>query len=475
MGMNWGSGGKGHGVPDKPPVRRAGLCPARIARNRLAAVLAVLVAAGFGGACGQAQGTPTAPLPTPTPTPGPPNVVLIVADDLGYGDLGSYGSPSIRTPNLDRMAAEGVRLTQFTVMPLCTPTRGALLTGLYPVQTGLVRVLGPGNVTGIDAGEVTLAEALKERGYLTAMVGKWHLGDAPPFLPRRHGFDHYFGIPADSDSAQLVEDDGPSSEVLAPDEIAGRYTREALSIIRGAGQRPFFLYFAHHLPHVPLHPSAAFAGTSGGGAYGDVVEELDASVGEVLKALQDAGLDRRTLVLFLSDNGPWIAKGPQGGSPGPLRGGKGTPFEGGVRVPAIARWPGQIPAGRVVAQPTSVIDVFPTVVALAGGQVPAHKRYFGQDLQGLLRGEVAQLAGSGIDGGREFLVFSGDDAVAMRSGRYKYVYEGFWAPQPGLFDLEADPGEERDLIRAQPELTQRVLERMDALGRAVGAGAPPPK
>jgi arylsulfatase A len=438
-------------------------------------VLAGLMAAGLAGGCGHDPGTTAAPPPAPTPTPGPPNVVLILADDLGYGDLGSYGAPAIRTPNLDRMAAEGVRLTQFTVMPLCTPTRGALLTGLYPIQTGLVRVLGPGNVTGIDAGEVTLAEAHKERGYLTAMVGKWHLGDAPPFLPRRHGFDHYFGIPADSDSAQLVEDDGPSSEALAPDEIAGRYTREALSFIRGAGGRPFFLYFAHHLPHVPLHPSAAFAGTSRGGAYGDVVEELDASVGEVLKALQDAGLERRTLVLFLSDNGPWIAKGPEGGSPGPLRGGKGTPFEGGVRVPAIARWPGTLPAGRVVAEPTSVIDIFPTIVALAGGQMPAHKRYFGQDLQGLLRGTVSHLTGEGIGGGREFLVFVGDDAVAMRSGRYKYVFEGFWDPRPGLFDVEADAGEEHDLIRAQPELTQRMFERMDVMGRAVGEGAPAPK
>ena len=398
-----------------------------------------------------------------------------MADDLGYGDLASYGSQTIRTPHLDRMASEGVRLTQFTVMPLCTPTRGALLTGLYPVQTGLVRVLGPGNATGIDADEVTLAEALKARGYLTAMVGKWHLGDAAPFLPRRHGFDRYFGIPADSDPAHLMQDDAPSSETLAPEEIAGRYTREAVSFIRASGERPFFLYLAHHLPHVPLHPSAAFAGKSPGGTYGDAVEELDASVGDVLRALQETGVDRRTFVFFLSDNGPWIAKGPEGGSPGPLRDGKGTPFEGGVRVPAIARWPGQIPAGRVVADPTNVVDVFPTVVALAGGRLEAQRRYFGQDIQGLLRGDVSRLTGPGIDGGREFLVYVSDDAVAIRSGRYKFVYEGWWALQPGLFDLEADPGEDRDLSRSQPELAQRVLDRYDALGTAVGTGAPAPK
>jgi arylsulfatase A len=434
-----------------------------------------VAAASLAAACGQARGTVAPPLPTPTPTPGPPNVVVIVADDLGYGDLTSYGSPTIRTPNLDRMASEGVRLTQFTVMPLCTPTRGALLTGLYPVQTGLVRVLGPGNATGIDAEEVTLADALKARGYLTAMVGKWHLGDAAPFLPRRHGFDHYFGIPSDSDPANLMQDDAPSSEVLAPEAIAARYTQEAVAFIRASGERPFFLYLAHHLPHVPLHPSAAFAGKSPGGKYGDSVEELDASVGDVLRALQETGVDRRTFVFFTSDNGPWIAKGPDGGSPGPLRDGKGTPFEGGVRVPAIARWPGQIPPGRVVADPTNVVDVFPTVVALAGGQMPTRKRYFGQDLQGLLRGDAAHLGGPGIDGGREFLVYVGDDAVAIRSGRYKLVYEGFWASQPGLFDLEADVGEDRDLRRSQPELLQRMHERYDALGTAVGAGAPAAK
>lgn len=434
-----------------------------------------MVAASLAVACGQAQAPDAPPVPTPTPTPGPPNVVVIVADDLGYGDLASYGSPTIRTPHLDRMASEGVRLTQFTVMPLCTPTRGALLTGLYPLQTGLVRVLGPGNDTGIDAEEVTLAEALKGRGYLTGMVGKWHLGDAAPFLPRRHGFDHYFGIPADSDPANLMQDEGPSNESLAPEQIAGRYTREAVSFIRASGERPFFLYLAHHLPHVPLHPSAAFAGKSSGGTYGDAVEELDASVGEVLRTLQETGVERRTFVFFLSDNGPWIAKGPDGGSPGPLRAGKGTPFEGGVRVPAIARWPGQIPAGRVVAEPTNVVDVFPTVVALAGGQLPTRRPYFGQDIQGLLRGEVSHLTGAGIDGGREFLVYSSDDAVAIRSGRYKFVYEGFWALQPGLFDLETDPGEDRDLSRSQPELLHRVLDRYDALATAVGAGAPPPK
>jgi arylsulfatase A len=437
------------------------------------AVLAALLTV----ACGQASGPGPDPVPvaTPTPTPGPPNVVLIMADDLGYGDLSSYGSGTIRTPHLDRMAAEGVRLTQFTVMPLCTPTRGALLTGLYPVQTGLVRVLGPGNATGIDAGEVTLAEALKARGYLTAMVGKWHLGDAPAFLPRRHGFDRYFGIPANSDPANLMQDDGPSGEALAPEDIAARYTREAVSFIRSSGERPFFLYLAHHLPHVPLHPSASFAGRSAGGRYGDAVEELDASVGEVLRALQETGVERRTLVVFLSDNGPWIARGPEGGSPGPLREGKGTPFEGGVRVPAIARWPGQIPGGRVVAEPANVTDVFPTVLALAGSPLPTHKRYFGQDIQGLLRGNVPRLTGPGIDGGREFLVYSSDDAVAIRSGRYKFVYEGFWSLQPGLFDLEADPGEDRDLSRSQPELLQRVLGRYDDLATAVGAGAPAPK
>lgn len=438
-------------------------------------LLAAAVTAGLTAACGQAGVPDLSEPPTPAPTPGPPNFVLIVADDLGYGDLGAYGAPLVRTPNLDRMAAEGALLTQFTVMPLCTPTRGSLLTGLYPVQTGLVRVLGPRSGTGIGSEEVTVAEALKARGYLTAMVGKWHLGDEAPFLPRHHGFDRYFGIPSNSDPANLVQDDGPSSESLAPEEIAARYTREAVSFIRASGQRPFFLYLAHHLPHIPLHPSAGFAGKSPAGKHGDVVEELDASVGEILKTLQETGVERSTFVLFLSDNGPRMEQGPERGSPGPLRGGKGTPFEGGVRVPAIVRWPGRVPTARVIVDPVNVVDVFPTMLALAGAQLPAQGRYFGQDIHALLSGEVSRLTGAGIDGGREFLVFSGDDAVAIRSGRFKFVYEGFWSPYPGLFDLEADPGEERDLSRSQPELTRRVLDRLDALAAAVGDGAPAPK
>jgi arylsulfatase A len=439
--------------------------------RRWALALGSVLVGGCGGAAPPAAPAP----PSPPPAAGPPSVVIVLADDLGYGDLSSYGSPTIRTPNLDRLAAEGVRLTQFTVMPLCTPTRGSLMTGLYPVQTGLTRVLGPRNASGIAAEETTLAEALKERGYATALVGKWHLGDAPEFLPTRHGFDHYFGIPADSDPANLLQDERPSSETPAPEDVARRYTQEAVAFIRSSRDRPFFLYLAHHLPHVPLHPSAAYAGRSRAGAYGDVVEELDGSVGEVLRALAETGVERRTLVLFLSDNGPWTAKGPEGGSPGPLRDGKGTPFEGGVRVPALARWPDRLPAGRVVTEPVNVIDVFPTVVALAGGELPARRRYFGQDVMALLRGEVSHLSGAGLDGGREFLVYVDDDAMAIRSGRYKYVRAGWWFFQPMMFDLEADAAEERDLVRSQSALAQRVLDRLDVLATAVGQGAPPPR
>ncbi len=417
------------------------------------------------------------PEPTPTPSPaGPPNVVIIVADDMGYADLACYGSPVNKTPNLDRLASEGVRFTQFTVpSPLCTPARGSLLTGLYPPQTGLIRNLGPGNTAGIDAEDETLAEALKARGYATGLVGKWGLGDLPQFLPTHHGFDSYFGIPSNSDLGLLTRGDRPAADGVSEEQLNRRYTEEAAGFIRSVKAKPFFLHLAYQAPHVPLWVSSAFRGKSAGGLYGDVVEELDWGVGEVVRALRESGVDRNTLVMFLSDNGPWLAKGAEGGSAGALRDGKGTPFEGGVREPFIVWSPGRVRGGRVVSEPVHALDLFPTVVAMAGGALRGDRTYRGLDLSGLLAGEIGRLPGNGVDGGRELLTYSGGNAVALRSGRYKVVRTGFWSLTPGLFDLEADPGEEVDLTKAKPELASQLFERLDDLAREVARGAPAPK
>ena len=443
-------------------------------RTGLVAVLLAMVALWR---CGRSPETPTPPQPTPTPTPlGPPNVVLIVADDMGYADLACYGAPLIKTPNLDRLASEGLRFTQFTVpSPLCTPARGSLLSGLYPPQTGLVRNLGPGNTTGIDADDETLAEALRARGYATGMVGKWGLGDMPQFLPTHNGFDSYFGIPSNSDLGLLTRGDRPAPDGVSEDQLNRRYTEEATTFIRSVNGKPFFLYLAYQAPHVPLWVSSAFRGKSAGGLYGDVVEELDWGVGEVVKALRDNGVDRNTLVVFLSDNGPWLAKGPEGGSAGMLRDGKGTPFEGGIREPFIVWSPARVRGGRVVTEPVHALDVFSTVVAMAGGTLRSDRTYRGLNLAGLFSAEVSRLPGNGIDGGRELLTYSNGAVVALRSGRYKILRSGFWSLTPGLFDLEADPGEEFDLMGSRPELAAQLSDRLDALAVEVARGAPPPK
>jgi arylsulfatase A-like enzyme len=376
----------------------------------LAAVLAILTGS-CGGSSPTAPASPVAAAPSPTPPPGPPNVVIILADDMGYGDLGVYGATLNKTPNLDRLAAEGVRMTDFRVpSALCTPSRAALLTGLYPPRTGLVGNLPSGSPTegltdGIDDDEITLAEALKDRGYSTAAVGKWHLGSTVQYLPLRHGFDSYFGISNGDQTFLLLRGSTPVKDPPGIDLITKAYTEEAVKIVREAPrERPFFLYLAHRTPHVPLEPAPEFRGRSAGGAYGDVVEELDWSVGEVMQAVRDRGTaERSTAVVFLSDNGPWLSQGEEAGSPGPFRAGKNTPYEGGVRVPAIAWWPGRYPAGRVVSEPLMSLDLFPTVVAMAKGQLSPARKYYGADLTPLLAGEASRLTGPGVDGSRELL------------------------------------------------------------------------
>jgi len=449
----------------------------------------LLLVALFGAAgCGSATSTPAAPaapaaLVSPTPPPGPPNVVLILADDMGYGDLGSYGAKLIKTPNLDRLASEGVRMTDFRVpSALCTPSRGALLTGLYPPRTGLVGNLPSGSPTegitdGIDDDEITLAQALRENGYATAMVGKWHLGSTLPYLPTNHGFDSYFGISNGDQTFLLLRNTSLVRDPPGLDQITKAYTEEAVSIIRGAARdRPYFLYLAHRSPHVPLEPAPEFVARSAGGLYGDVVEELDWSVGQVMQAIRDRGAaERSTVVLFLSDNGPWLSQGEEAGSPGPFRSGKNSPYEGGVRVPAIAWWPGRYPAGRVVSEPLMSLDVFPTVVAMAKGQLSPTRKYYGADLTPLLAGAVSRLPGAAADGSRELLGYYFGAAVSLRSGRWKFLKPGYWDVVDTLYDLQADAAETTDLDPSRPEVATQLSRRLDALADEISQGAKKPK
>ena len=462
----------------------------RLLSRPLPALTLALVPLGLSAACGGASpATPLAPAaaaPSPSPTlpPGPPNIVVILADDMGYGDLGSFGARLIKTPNLDRLATEGVRLTDFRVpSALCTPSRGALLTGLYPPRTGLVGNLPSGSPTegisdGIDDDEITLGTALRARGYTTAMVGKWHLGSTLAHLPTNHGFASSFGISNGDQNFLLLRNTSLVRDPPGLDQITKAYTQEAVKIVRDAPRdRPFFLYLAHRSPHVPLEPSAEFVGRSAGGLYGDVVEELDWSVGEVIKAIRDRGTsDRSTLVFFTSDNGPWLSQGEENaGSPGPFRAGKNTPYEGGVRVPAIAWWPGRYPPGRVVSEPVMSLDLFPTLVAMARGQLSPTRVYYGADLTPLLAGEVSRLPGAGVDGARELLGFYYGAAVSLRSGRWKFLRPGYWDLVDTLYDLQADPAETTDLVPTRPDTSRQLSARLEVLAEEIYLGAKRPK
>jgi arylsulfatase A len=415
-----------------------------------------------------------------------PNVVLIFADDLGYADLACYGAPRIRTPHLDRLAREGVRFTDFyTAQPVCSASRAALLTGCYSNRVGILGALGPTSKIGINPEEATLAELLRGRGYATAVFGKWHLGHLPEFLPTRHGFDEYYGLPYSNDMWPNHPTAGPNYPPLPliegektletnPDQrrLTTAYAERAVSFIERKKDGPFFLYLPHSMPHVPLFVSEKHAGKSAQGLYGDVIEELDWSVGQVLDALERHGLTRKTLVIFTSDNGPWLSYGDHAGSAGKLREGKGTTFEGGVRVPGIFRWPGRVSAGRVSAEPAMTIDVLPTVARLAGARLDPEVRIDGRDLWPVLTDPAAKSPHPAL------YFYWGQALEAVRSGRWKlhltHEYRtlggkpggtgGRPAPyvnqriEQSLFDLAADPGETTPVDEAHPAEVRRLLE-----------------
>lgn len=430
-----------------------------------------------------------------------PNIIIIIADDLGYGDLGCYGHPSIRTPNLDRMAAEGLRFTEFYAgQSYCTPSRAALLTGRLAVRSGVAGRPGPGlhvfypkDTGGLPPEEITIARALKTRGYATACIGKWHLGHQPQFLPTSHGFDYFFGLPYSNDMDALSpkirneDSDGQSPDfrnfkvallrnlevIERPADqttLTKRYTEEAVKFIKANRNQPFFLYFPHTFPHVPLFASERFKGKSARGLYGDTVEELDWSVGQVLDALRDTKLEKQTLVFFTSDNGPWLQKQLNGGSAGLLRDGKGGTWEGGYRVPAIARWPGKIKPG-VTGALASALDLFNTSLTLAGAELPKDRPLDGVDMSPILLGRGKSLRDV-------HFYYLGDEPFAVRQGAFKahfLTHETYGKVEPRkndpplLYNLLEDPGERFDLAGSQPKivaaLTKLYLEHKATITR----------
>jgi uncharacterized sulfatase len=391
-----------------------------------------------------------------------PNFIVIMADDLGYGDLGVYGSQLIKTPNLDRMALEGARLDSFySSANVCTAARGGLLTGRYPIRLDLVSdVARPTNDVHLAAEEISLAEALKPLGYRTALFGKWHLGSRLEWSPLTQGFDEYFGVLHSNDMMplELYRQDQVIENPVNQNTLTERYTNEAIRFIEDNQDDPFFLYMPHTFPHVPLYVSNQFSGQSDAGLYGDVVETIDWSVGEVLAALERLGLDENTLVIFTSDNGPWFE-----GSPGPFRDRKGSSWEGGQRVPFIAKWAGTIPGGLVSNEPAMNIDIFPTLVKLAGGDLPADRPIDGKDILPMLTEGAASPH-------EALYLFDRDRIAAVRSGQWKLVVESqyraavpsfdnpdsYYGPNGLLFDVRLDPSETYSFTREFPEVVEQM-------------------
>jgi len=436
----------------------------------------------------------------PVPHKRTPNIVVIFTDDQGYSDVGVYGAQGFRTPHLDQMAAEGVRFTDFyTAQPVCSASRAALLTGCYPNRIGIAGALGPRAKHGIHEREVTIAELCKSKGYATAIFGKWHLGHHKKFLPVQHGFDEYCGIPYSNDmwplhpnfaklppnaekrkrgypNLPLIEGDQIVDDEITPEEqtrFTTLFTERAVKFIERNKDRPFFLYVPHPMPHVPLFVSDKFKGKSQQGLYGDVIMEIDWSVGRILDALKRHGLDDNTLVIFTTDNGPWLSYGNHGGSCRPLREGKGSTWEGGIRQPCIVRWPGKIPAGSVCHEPAMTIDIFPTIAQLIGAALPDHK-IDGLDIWPLMSGTP------GAKSPHEVLYFYYHQGAleALRSGRWKLVFPHKYRSltgKPGqdgtpngysqlkcgleLYDLRNDVGEQHNVIDQHPD----VVKRLEAL------------
>jgi arylsulfatase A-like enzyme len=434
-----------------------------------------------------------AAIPAFAADPAQPNIVLMYADDLGYGDIGCFGSTLNRTPHLDQMAKDGIRLTDFYVaQAVCSASRTALLTGCYPNRVGILGALGPASKNGISDKEMTLAQVLKQRGYATAIYGKWHLGHQPQFLPTRHGFDDYFGLPYSNDmwpshptskfpDLPLIEMEKTIEKNPDQTKLVTWYTDRAVNFIEKNRDKPFFVYVPHNMPHVPLFVSNKHKGKSKNGLYGDVIEEIDWSMGQILATLKKHNLEENTLVIFASDNGPWLSYGPHSGLAGPLREGKGTNFEGGVRVPFVARWTGKIPSGKTCSTPAMTIDVLPTIAAFAGAELPKLK-IDGKDIGPLL------LAKDGAKSPQEaYYFYWGRELQALRAGKWKLHFPHEYRTVKGkvtvegkpaayanakvemsLFDLENDIGETTNLADKHPEVVERLQKLADTMSDELG-------
>ena len=461
--------------------------------SRFAQLLIVITAILMASACGEAlENSAEAPLP---------NIVLIFTDDQGYGDVGCFGATEFETPHLDRMAANGMRFTQFySAQAVCSASRAALLTGCYPNRLGISGAFFPNSKTGLPAEETTIAEMLKELGYATAIYGKWHLGHLTEFLPLQHGFDEYLGIPYSNDMwpvdydgvrvpdtsdwrkrnfppLPLIEGNEKVRELWTLEdqgELTTMYTERAVDFIKRNAENPFFLYVPHTMPHVPIAVSEKFKGKSKQGLYGDVMMEIDWSTGEILRALREAGIDQNTLVIFTSDNGPWLNYGNHAGSTGGLREGKGTSWEGGQREPCIMQWPAVIPAGSICNRIAATLDIFPTIAAITGADLPDHP-IDGVDITTLLKNVVDANPRDHL-----YYYYGRNNLEAVRKDHWKLVFPhsyrtyenqphgngGHPAPQPlvefpelALFDLRRDPGERYDVKEQYPD----VVAELEAL------------
>lgn len=429
-----------------------------------------------------------------------PNIVIIFIDDEGYGDIGCFGATGYVTPNIDQLASQGMRFTSYySGSAVCSPSRAALLTGCYPPRVGITKVLFPMDSIGINPEETTIAEMLKQKGYATAIAGKWHLGHHHEFLPLQHGFDEYLGLPYSNDMwpvhynglpvtrdnylkewklncppLPLIEGNEKIEEISTlndMDQLTTRYTEWIVNYIKKNKDRPFFIYMPHTMAHVPLGVSDKFRGKSEQGFYGDVMMELDWSVGEIMKVLKECRIDNNTLVIYTTDNGPWLNYGNHGGSAGGLREGKGTVFEGGFRVPCIMRWPDVIPPGTVCSSITGSIDILPTLAAVTGAELPDRK-IDGINVLPLLRGDSVQHPR------REYYYYSGRTLNAVRWDQWKLVFphkvssnigsvpgKDGWPgtmnetyTEGGLYDLRRDPGEQYDMREWHPDIVKQMEE-----------------
>ena len=418
-----------------------------------------------------------------------PNFIIIFTDDQGFEDIGCFGSPKIKTPHLDKLAAEGRKFTSFySANSVCSPSRASLLTGCYPVRVSIPGVLFPRHEIGLNPDEITIADLLKSKGYATSCIGKWHIGHKPKFLPTRQGFDSYYGIPYSNDmtidpeanlaadiklregfTIERIRNEKPKKDfvpLMRNEEVieypcdqttlTKRYTEEAVKFIEENKNKPFFLYLPHTMPHIPLFASEKFKGKSERGLYGDTIEEIDWSVGEIMKSLRDNNLDENTLVIYTSDNGPWKLKGGRGGSAHPLRGFKFQTYEGGMRVPCIMHWKGKVPAGSSCDEIAATIDLLPTIAGLSGAEMPNERTIDGKDIWPLIAGKKGAQTPHEI-----YFFYKGNKLESARQGKWKLRRSGKKSQPVELYDLASDISESKNLAKENEILVNEIINKMN--------------